>query len=67
MYYVTGEKRTGCMFCAYGIDQEGNQDNKFLRLKNKYPKIWYYVINNLGFGYVLDLIGINYGKENNND
>lgn len=56
---LTGEKRTGCMFCAFGAHLEKNP-NRFERMKITHPKQYQYCINKLGLDKVLDYIGIKY-------
>lgn len=70
---TTGCKRTGCVFCAFGCHIE-KEPNRFQRLKQTHPKLWNYCINGgefvdgmwqpnkygLGFGYVLDYLGVKY-------
>lgn len=73
-YTTTKEKRTGCMFCAYGIHLE-KDINRFQRMKIKHPQIYKYCIDGgaydkngkwipsndgLGLGHVLDEINIKY-------
>lgn len=63
-YYLTGIKRTGCMFCLFGAKYD-KEIKRFLFLKEKYPKIYEYCIKNieeggLGMKTVLDFIGIEY-------
>ena len=58
-YYLTGENRTGCMFCMYGCHLE-KEPNKFQRLSKTHPKIYDYCINKLNMGEVLKFININY-------
>lgn len=58
-YYLTGEKRTGCMFCMYGCHLE-KEPNKFQRLAKTHPKIYDYCINKLKLGEVLEFINVNY-------
>lgn len=58
-YYTTGCDRTGCMFCGYGCHLE-KEPNRFQRLKETHPKQYDYIINQLGFGKVLDYIGVKY-------
>lgn len=55
--YDKGEKRTGCVFCMFGImyDKE-----RFLRLKKNSPVQYDFIINKLGANEVLDFIGIPY-------
>lgn len=58
--YTTGESRTGCMFCMFGVHLEPPEDNRFTRMAKNNPKIYDYCINKLGLGEVLDYIGVNY-------
>lgn len=58
--YDKGEKRTGCVFCMFGIMYDRD---RFVRLKRNSPRQWDYVINTLGAGEVLDFIGIPYEEE----
>ena len=53
------EKRTGCMFCMFGVQLEKGE-NRFQRMKRTDPKIYDYCINQLGIGEVLDFIGVKY-------
>ncbi len=57
--YDMGEKRTGCMFCMFGIHMEGTP-NRFQRMSKSHPKLYEYCINKLGCGDVMDYIGIDY-------
>lgn len=70
---TTGRDRTGCLFCAFGISQDG-KINRFQRLKETHPRQYEYCIGGgemidgkwqpskegLGLGYVLDYIGVKY-------
>lgn len=73
-YYTTGCERTGCVFCAFGVNNE-KCPNRYQRLKQTHPNLWRYCIqggefneeNNwipnkegLGFGKVLDFLGVPY-------
>lgn len=58
-YYTTGCQRTGCMFCGFGCHLE-KEPNRFQKLKETHPKQYDYIINKLGFGTVLDYIGVPY-------
>ena len=62
---TTGAKRTGCMFCMFGVQREAHP-NRFERMKITHPKQWDYCINKLGCGAVMDYIGVTYGKDENN-
>lgn len=56
---MTGEQRTGCMFCMFGINSD-KSPNRFQRMKETHPKQYDYCINKLGLGKVLDYIGVPY-------
>lgn len=71
---TSGCNRTGCVFCAFGIMQDGTP-NRFQRLKQTHPKLWDYCIHGgeygedgmwrpsrtgLGMGKVLNYIGVPY-------
>lgn len=56
---VKGEKRTGCMFCAFGAHME-KEETRFQRMAISHPKQWNYCINKLGMGEALDYIGVSY-------
>ena len=70
---TTGCKRTGCLFCAFGICAE-KTPNRFQRLKETHPRQYAYCIGGgemidgkwqpskegLGLGKVLDYIGVEY-------
>lgn len=59
MWQTTGEKRTGCVFCGFGVHLE-KEPNRFQRLKETHPKLHNYCINKLNMGEVLDYIGVDY-------
>ena len=61
-YYLTGEPRTGCVGCPYGMHLEGSP-NRYQRLYKSHPKLWNYYVNYLGFGRLFDYIGIPYKPE----
>ncbi len=56
-FYTTGAKRTGCMFCMFGVHNE-KSPNKFELMRETHPKLYDYCINKLGCGRVLDFIGV---------
>lgn len=56
--YDMGYKRTGCVFCMFGVHLEKEEENRFQRLKKTHPKLHNYCINNLGIGKVLDYIEV---------
>jgi len=57
--YDTGVKRTGCMFCMFGVHLE-DEPNRFQRMKISHPKLYDYCINKLGIGEVLNYIKVPY-------
>lgn len=62
--YDLGYTRTGCFPCIFGIQHEG-QNNRYRRMLKTHPKLYNYCINTLGFGAVLDFIGVPYRNEMN--
>lgn len=55
--YDMGYRRTGCVFCMFGVHIEKGE-NRFQRLKKTHPKLYNYCINDLGIGKILDFIEI---------
>lgn len=62
-----GEKRTGCAYCAFGVDQEKSnlyQKNRFERLKLRKPKQYAKMMklqnNGVSFSEALSFIGVNH-------
>jgi 3'-phosphoadenosine 5'-phosphosulfate sulfotransferase (PAPS reductase)/FAD synthetase len=65
VYYDRGEiqalKRTGCMFCLFGIHLDPkDQPNRFQLMKLSHPRQYKFCIEDLGIGKVLDFIGVKY-------
>lgn len=58
-YRVTGEKRTGCIWCPLGVHLE-KEPNRFQRLKQSHPKLYDYCINKLNMGEVLNYMNVKY-------
>lgn len=58
-YTTTKEKRTGCIFCAYGISME-KSPNRFERMKESHPNLHKYCMETLGMKEVLDYIKVKY-------
>ena len=56
---TTGAKRTGCMFCMFGIHLE-KPPNRFQRMALTHPKQYDFCIHKLGCGKVLDFLGVPY-------
>jgi|LGVF01.2.fsa_nt_gb 3'-phosphoadenosine 5'-phosphosulfate sulfotransferase (PAPS reductase)/FAD synthetase len=59
---LTGEQRTGCMFCAFGAHMDASP-NRFERMERTHPKQWKYCMEKLGLKEVLQYCGIPWGKE----
>lgn len=57
--YDLGEKRTGCMFCMFGVQLE-ESPNRFQRMKKSHPKLWKYCMEKLNLVQVLEFIGVPY-------
>ena len=67
-YTTTGEDRTGCSLCGFGIHLE-KRPHRFDRLRERNEKEWEYLMFNLceddngekyGWGRVLDYIGVDW-------
>lgn len=56
---TTGEQRTGCMWCMFGVHLE-KDPNRFQRMAETHPAQHNYCINKLGMGAVLDYMGVKY-------
>jgi len=56
---TTGEKRTGCMFCMFGVHLEKGE-NRFERMKRTHPQQYDFIINKLNAKEVLDYLNIKY-------
>ena len=61
-FYLTGEQRTGCMFCAFGAHLEP-EPNRFQRMAYQYPGQYQFCMKpvcqgGLGMSEVLDYVGI---------
>lgn len=56
---LTGERRTGCIFCTFGCHLE-KSPNRFQRLKVTHPKQYDYCMNKLGLDEVLNYIGVDH-------
>lgn len=58
-YYLTGVKRTGCIYCMLGVHLEP-QPNRFQLMHYTHPKLYDYCINKLELGKIMDYIGVDY-------
>lgn len=59
---TTGAKRTGCYLCGFGIHIE-KRPHRFDRIREINPKLWHYLMYEVGWGEVLTYIGV--GWEDN--
>ena len=57
MLTTTGATRTGCSLCCFGIHME-KRPHRFDRLRERNPKEWSFWMHDMGFGEVLDYIGV---------
>lgn len=57
--YCSGESRTGCMFCMFGVHLEPSP-NRFQRMKITHPAQYKYCMENLGIRKVLEYINVPY-------
>jgi hypothetical protein len=55
--YTTRAQRTGCTMCGFGIHIE-KRPHRFDRLREDNPKEWHFWMYDMGWGKVLDYIGI---------
>lgn len=59
---TTGESRTGCVFCMYGMHLEKGK-NRFQRLEETHPVLHNVCINKLGFKDVCDFMDLQYSNK----
>lgn len=59
---TTGAQRTGCSMCGFGIQLE-KRPHRFDRLRQTNPKEWDFYMNRMGWGKVLDYIGVDWRDE----
>lgn len=58
--YDLGAKKTGCIYCMFGIHLE--EESRFAFLKRVEPKLYRYCMDTLGIGDVLRFIGYNFNQ-----
>lgn len=61
-YYTTKAQRTGCSMCGFGIQLE-KRPHRFDRLRKANYGEWYYWMYTVGWGKVLDYIGVKWEDE----
>ena len=54
---TTGAQRTGCSMCGFGIHLE-QRPHRFDRLRDSNPKEWQFWMYQMGWGEVLNYIGV---------
>lgn len=59
VYKATGVERSGCIYCLYGIQNEGSP-NRIQKLKETHPVQYKYCLNRLGLKEVLEYMNIDY-------
>ncbi|EJL5822476.1 phosphoadenosine phosphosulfate reductase family protein [Salmonella enterica] len=64
--HIPAEKRTGCMFCGFGVHMEKGM-NRFQRMAITHPRQHSIVIDRMGMGKALDLINVKYIPDDDND
>ena len=57
--YDMGERRTGCMFCMFGLLSE-NEPNRFQRMQKNHFQQWKYCMENLGIKEILKFMNVSY-------
>ena len=60
--YTTRAQRTGCSMCGFGIHFE-KRPHRFDRLREDNPKEWHFWMYDMGWGKVLDYIGVEWEDE----
>lgn len=56
---TTKEKRTGCLYCAFGVHLEKGE-NRFQRLAKEFPPLHKYCMEKLGMDIVLNYLNVNF-------
>lgn len=59
IYKTTRAGRTGCFMCLFGLQLE-KEPNRLQRMQVEEPKKYNFTINVLGYGKILDYMGIHY-------
>jgi hypothetical protein len=53
-FYTTGVRRTGCVFCCFGLQLDEGQKNRFELLSDTHPKMYRLVMDKMGLSGVLE-------------
>jgi 3'-phosphoadenosine 5'-phosphosulfate sulfotransferase (PAPS reductase)/FAD synthetase len=59
---TTGERRTGCMFCLFGILREKGE-NRIQRMQRTHPRMHAYALGKLGLREVMEFMGVPHSTE----
>lgn len=60
LYYTTKAERTGCDICGFGLIDEP-RPHRFDRMQREEPETYEMWVNQMGYGEVLNYIGVSYG------
>lgn len=55
---TTGCKRTGCVFCLYGLQNEERGNTRFDRLNKTHPQLYDYCMNKLKLKEIIDYLNL---------
>jgi 3'-phosphoadenosine 5'-phosphosulfate sulfotransferase (PAPS reductase)/FAD synthetase len=58
-FYTSGVRRTGCVFCCFGLHLDEGSQNRFELLAQTHPKMHNFVMEKLGLRNVLDYCQVN--------
>ena len=61
-YHTTKAQRTGCNMCGFGIHLE-KRPHRFDLLREENPREWHFWMHDMGWGAVLDYIGVAWEDE----
>lgn len=61
---VKGEERTGCAYCAFGVQYEAKENTRFHRLQKREPKRFNSFMQKLGYKEALALLGLRFNENN---
>lgn len=57
MFFIQGEKRTGCSFCGFGAHMEKGA-NRFQKLSVSHPRLHNIIMSRMGMSKAMDLINV---------
>lgn len=53
-WMTSGVRRTGCVFCGFGLHLDEGERNRFQRMHSTHPKLWCYCMTRLGLAEILE-------------